>query len=103
VLFDETTSTLFCGDLFAQTGDGPALVHEADIVGAAMEAEDLFHATCLTLGTAAAIAGLADLAPRTLALMHGPTYAGDCVATLRELAGGYAERVGASFREAVAR
>ena len=25
VLFEETTKTLFCGDLFAHTGDGPAL------------------------------------------------------------------------------
>ena len=45
VLFDETTATLFCGDLFTQTGGGPALVHDTDIVGAALDAEDMFHGT----------------------------------------------------------
>jgi hypothetical protein len=36
---------------------------------------------------------LADLAPRTLALMHGPSFTGDCAAALRDLADGYAERL----------
>ena len=48
VLFDETTRTLFCGDLFSSTGDGPALLHDGDIVGPALAAEDMFHATSLT-------------------------------------------------------
>jgi flavorubredoxin len=90
VLYDETTSTLFCGDLFGQTGNPPALVHDADIVGAALEAEGMFRATCLTAATAPTISGLTELAPRTLALMHGPSYAGDCVAALGALADGYA-------------
>ena len=33
VIFDETTGTLFCGDLFARTGNGPPLTGN-DIVGA---------------------------------------------------------------------
>ena len=38
VMFDETTGTLLCGDLFTQIGDGPALVHDgAELVGAALE------------------------------------------------------------------
>jgi hypothetical protein len=32
---------------------------------------------------------LADLPIDTLALMHGPTYQGDCAKTLLELADGY--------------
>ena len=32
VLYEETTGTLLCGDLFTQLGDGPALT-EGDIVG----------------------------------------------------------------------
>ena len=32
VLFEETTGTLFCGDLFTHAGDGPAIT-DADIVG----------------------------------------------------------------------
>ena len=39
VLFEETTKTLFCGDLFTHTGDGPALT-DSDIVGPALAAEE---------------------------------------------------------------
>jgi hypothetical protein len=35
---------------------------------------------------------LADLAPTTLALMHGPTYQGDGASWLRELATEYRRR-----------
>ena len=76
VLFDETTRTLFCGDLFTQVGDGPALVHDADLIQPALDAEDMFGATALTATTAPTIRPLAELEPRTLALMHGPAYAG---------------------------
>jgi flavorubredoxin len=93
VLFDETTRTLFCGDLFTQTGESPAIVHDSDIVGAALAGEDLFGATALTPETGATLRRLADLEPRTLALMHGPAYAGDCGQALRDLADAYDERV----------
>ena len=52
MLHDETTGTLLCGDLFTRTGDGPALVHDTDLIGPALEAEDLFGATALTATTA---------------------------------------------------
>src|SRR5580658_1467598 len=68
VLFEETTQTLLCGDLFTHTGDGPALT-DNDIVGPALAAEDLFHATALTFGTSATIRRLAILQPKLLALM----------------------------------
>ena len=93
VLFDETTRTLFCGDLFSQVGDGPAIVHDGDVVGAALAAEDMFHATSLTPATGPTIRALADLEPRTLAIMHGPTYAGDCVQAIHDLADAYEARV----------
>jgi hypothetical protein len=70
-------------------GDGPALVHDADLVGAAMAAEAQFRGTCLTAATAPTIRGLAALEPRTLALMHGPAYAGDGAAALLALADAY--------------
>jgi flavorubredoxin len=95
LLFDETTKTLFCGDLFTSVGAGPALVHDLDIVGPALEAEDLFGATALTPDTAPTIRALADLEPRTLALMHGPAYAGDCRRALCDLADAYADRFAA--------
>jgi flavorubredoxin len=103
LLFDETTATLLCGDLFAQTGEPPALVHDADIVSPALAAEDVFHATCLTAATASTIRQLTDLGPRTLALMHGPAFAGDCVAALDDLAYGYQDLFAASLDGVVAR
>jgi flavorubredoxin len=93
VLFDETTRTLFCGDLFTQVGDGPALVHDADLVTPAMAAEEMFGATALTPATAPTLRRLADLEPRTLALMHGPAFAGDGAAALRGLADAYEARM----------
>ncbi len=92
VIFDETTRTLFCGDLFTQVGEGPALVHDADVIQPAVDAEDMFRATALTPDTAPTIRRLADLEPRTLALMHGPAYAGDCRQALLDLADAYEAR-----------
>lgn len=97
VMFDETTRTLFCGDLFTQIGEGPALVHDADLIQPALDAEDLFGATGLTAGTAPTIRRLADLEPRTLALMHGPAFAGDCRQALLDLADAYEARFTASL------
>ncbi len=93
VLFDQTTRTLFCGDLFTQLGDGPAMVHDTDLIGPAMQTEELFGATALTASTAPTLRRLADLAPRTLALMHGPAFAGDCAGALRDLADAYEARL----------
>jgi len=97
VLFDETTRTLFCGDLFTQVGESAAIVHDSDVVGAALVAEDIFGATGLTAATAPTIRALADLEPRTLALMHGPAFAGDCRQALLDLADAYEERFRASY------
>jgi hypothetical protein len=91
-MYDEATGTLLCGDLFTRTGDGAALVHDVDLVEPALAADDLFGATCLTPSTAPALRGLADLSPRTLALMHGPAFAGDGAGALHALADAYAAR-----------
>ena len=85
VLYEETSGTLLCGDLFTQLGDGPALI-ENDIVGPAVVAEDLFNYSSLNPSMGATIRRLADLSPRTLALMHGPSFSGDGAAALRALA-----------------
>jgi flavorubredoxin len=92
VLFEESTGALLCGDLFTQLGDGPP-VTSSDIVGPAIAAEDLFRASSLNPGMGATIRRLGDLAPRALALMHGPTYSGDGAAALRALADDYDRRV----------
>jgi flavorubredoxin len=93
VLFEEGSGLLLCGDLFTQLGDGPALT-TGDIVGPAIAAEDLFRSSSLNPSMGATIRRLADLAPRTLALMHGPSYVGDGAAALRALADDYDRRLG---------
>jgi len=85
ILFEETTRTLLCGDLFTHTGDGPALTAD-DIVGPAGRAEQLFKASCLTPTTGATIRTLAELSPTTLAVMHGSSFNGDAGRALRDLA-----------------
>jgi flavorubredoxin len=92
VLYEEASGTLLCGDLFTQLGDGPALTR-ADVVGPSIAAEDLFSFSSLNPGMGATIRRLAVLAPRTLALMHGPSFAGDGGAALTALAADYDRRV----------
>jgi flavorubredoxin len=92
VLYEETTKTLLCGDLFTQLGNGPALTTE-DIVGAAGQAEDVFGASCLTPNTAPTIRRLAELAPTTLAVMHGSCFSGDGSMALLSLADDYDKRL----------
>ena len=95
VLFEETTGTLLCGDLFTHLGDGPALT-EGDIVEPAAAAEEIFRASSLHPSTAATVRGLAELRPRTLALMHGSSFSGDCASTLQRLADDYGTRITAA-------
>jgi flavorubredoxin len=85
VLFDETSRTLFSGDLLTHVGDGPPLT-DSDILGPALDAERMFRAMSMAPGTAAILRGLADLKPTTLAVMHGSSLRGDCAAALEGLA-----------------
>src|SRR3954454_20291698 len=91
VLYEETTGTLMCGDLFTQLGDGPALTG-GDVVGPSIAAEDLFGFSGLNPAMGATIRALAKLSPRTLALMHGPSFAGDAGAALVALGDDYDRR-----------
>lgn len=93
LLWEESTATLMCGDLFTQIGDESALT-EGDIVGPAIAAEDLFQSSSLHPNMGATIRMLGELSPRTLALMHGPSFAGDGAAALRALADDYDRRSG---------
>ncbi|MGH3948770.1 MAG: hypothetical protein ACRDSE_06585 [Pseudonocardiaceae bacterium] len=86
VLYEETTRTLLCGDLFTHVGDGPALV-ERDPVGPAIEAEAMFHAHALGPHLPRTLNRLAELEPATLALMHGSSFTGAGGGALRSLAG----------------
>jgi flavorubredoxin len=91
VVFEESTGTLLCGDLFTQHGDGPALT-ERDIVGPAIASEDIVGYSALNPAMGDTIRQLSALAPRTLALMHGPSFAGDGAAALQALADDYDRR-----------
>ena len=92
LIFDETTGTLFCGDLMTQLGEADPLV-DNDVLAAAAVAEDMFGATCLTPATAPTIRRLADLGATTLATMHGSAFNGDASAALNALADSYDERL----------
>jgi flavorubredoxin len=88
VLFEETTATLLCGDLFSQVGAPPPLTGD-DLVDPALAAEAMFHATCLTPQTAPTLRALGDLDPSTLGVMHGSSFQGDGRKALYELAAAY--------------
>ncbi len=77
-----------CGDLFTQFGNDRAMT-EGDVVGPAIVAEDVFRYSSLNPGMGATLRLLARLSPRTLALMHGPSFAGDGGTALRSLADEY--------------
>ena len=70
LMFEERTGTLLCSDLLGQVGDCPPLAR-GDIVGPALESESIFRSMSITQETAPTIRRLADLAPKTLAIMHG--------------------------------
>ena len=75
LLFDQTTRTLLCGDLFTQPG--------ADTPPVTETLEYYAHGT----NTTAILGRLAGLEPATLACQHGSAYRGDGGALLRELSG----------------
>jgi flavorubredoxin len=91
-LHDQTSGTLFCGDLFTQPGTGDAPLVESDVLGpseAFRRAMDYYaHAP----QTASTLARLAALAPRTLACMHGSAWRGDGAPLLDALAAALAGR-----------
>lgn len=88
LIFEETSRTLFTGDLFTHIGNGPALTRDS-IVPAAMATEDVFHSTSLAPTIGSTIRRLAALAPQRLAVMHGSCFEGDCVRELNDLAAYY--------------
>lgn len=88
LIYEEITGTLFCGDLFTQLGQGPAITKDS-VLEAAITAENEFQSTAPTPATGPTIRMLAALKPSRLAVMHGSSYDGDCAAMLSELAAYY--------------
>jgi len=84
-LFDETSRSLFCGDLFTQPGaDHPALT-EADILGPSEQFRHVMDYYSHTTHAPALVAKLAATEPRTLACMHGAAWHGNGAMLLRAL------------------
>ncbi len=85
-LFESSTRTLFCGDLFTQPGVGAPAVTESDILGPseALRAGLDYFSHSKHAGTM--LERLAALKPGTLACMHGSAWRGDGVKLLRERA-----------------
>jgi len=90
VLFEETQKTLLCSDLFHQTGDVEPLTI-SDVVDRSYQAMKGYQAGILaeyvpyTPLTAQNLKKLADLQPKTLAIMHGSSFTGDCARALDDL------------------
>lgn len=90
VLFEETTRTLLCSDLFFHEGDVEPLTRE-DVVGrtqralSSAQSGPLGNSVAYTGRTREVLEGLAQLHPETLALMHGSSFNGDGAAALRDL------------------
>jgi flavorubredoxin len=92
VMFEETDRTLLCSDLFHHFGDVPA-VTDADILARVRDAMRKMQSGPLvgympyTCHTDPLLRRLAELNPRTLAVMHGSSYTGDGAKALCDLAG----------------
>jgi flavorubredoxin len=97
VIYEEVTSTLLCGDLFTHLGNGPPLT-ESEIVEPALTAEDFFSLTSLGPTTLPNIHRLAELKPKTLAMMHGSSFLGDAEGAIRALADHYEARLRVALR-----
>jgi flavorubredoxin len=92
VLFEETQKTLLCSDLFHQLGDVEPIT-SSDIVGRSHHAMKEYQAGILADYVPYSplaernLKKLADLKPKTLAVMHGSSFTGDCARALDDFNG----------------
>ena len=92
LIFEETNGTLFCSDLFHQFGN-PDPIAKSDIVGEAkknlldIQSGPFKNYLPFTSNTESQLNMLADLKPKTLAIMHGSSFTGDCRRSLLEFIG----------------
>jgi flavorubredoxin len=85
-MVEERTSTLFCGDLFTQGGDGHSAVTTLDILGPSEAFRKEMDYFSHTKNTRVLLEHLAVTNPTTLACMHGSAWRGDGAGLLRALA-----------------
>ncbi|MFZ0467870.1 MAG: FprA family A-type flavoprotein [Thiogranum sp.] len=91
-MFDDTTRTLLCGDLFTQPGDGKDALVETDILGVSEAFRGAMDYYAHAPNTTEMLERLAGESPTTLACMHGSAWRGDGGALLRALAASVEER-----------
>ncbi len=84
-LFDATSRTLFCGDLFTQPGLGERPLVEDDILSPSEAFRRQLDYFAHSPNTQQLIDKLADLEPTQLACMHGSAWQGNGSALLRSL------------------
>lgn len=85
LMFDVTTRTFFCGDLFTQGGVGEVALTEADILGPSESFRAPMDYFAHAPQTSTILERLARERPTTLACMHGSAWRGDGAKLLREL------------------
>ena len=85
-LFEQTTKTLLCGDLFTQAGAEHVALTEDDILGPSEQMRTAMDYYSHASNTAELINKLAATDPTTLACMHGASWRGNGRALLGELA-----------------
>ncbi|MBI3447676.1 MAG: MBL fold metallo-hydrolase [Acidobacteria bacterium] len=86
-LFEGSTRTLLCGDLFTQGGADNPPVTEKDVLGPSEAFRKQMDYYAHAPGTRATLERLASMEPTTLACMHGSAWKGDGGKLLRALAG----------------
>ena len=87
ILFDLSTQTLLCGDLFTQPGAKMPPVTESEVLTASEGMRGMMDYYAHATEHISYFERLADLGASMLACQHGSAYRGDCAALLRELAG----------------
>ena len=85
-LFEPTTRTLLCGDLFTHAGHQLAPLTESEVLSPSEAMRKAMGGVAIEAHTRALIEKLASTEPTTLALMHGSSYRGNGHALLRGLA-----------------
>ncbi|HKJ52462.1 MAG TPA: FprA family A-type flavoprotein [Gammaproteobacteria bacterium] len=84
-LFDTTTGTLFCGDLFTQPGIGKMPLTSDDILAPSEAFRAQVDYFSHSPDTGGLLEKLAGLDPSVLACMHGSAWSGNGAALLRRL------------------
>ena len=86
-LFEETTKTLFCGDLFTQGGHEHEPLTTGDILENSEQTRHGMDYFSHSRDVEALVEKLAATSPKVLACMHGSAWQGDGAMLLRKLGG----------------